>query len=83
MGTLTYAGGKPYGYAGRRGTCHWCGDKLRRERVMAGDADKDDPTYRDERGGWATVQAGKPGAYQNGHFCSLRCGFQWAVRRLS
>jgi hypothetical protein len=83
MGTLTYGGGKPYGYAGRPGTCRWCGDKLRRTRVTAGDSDKANPTYQEEVASWATVMADTPGAYQNGFFCSLRCGFQWAVRRLN
>ncbi len=82
MGTLSYAYGKPFGYRAVPGTCRWCGDKLRYERVGADESDKANPTYREERGGWATVLAVKPGGYQDGVFCTLRCGYQWAVRAL-
>jgi hypothetical protein len=82
VGTLTHSYGKRYGYRGHPGTCRWCGDKLRHERVMADESDKADPTYREERGGWATVLATKAGAYQDDLFCSLRCGYQWAIARL-
>lgn len=59
MGTLSNAGGKPFGFQDRPGTCRWCGDKLRPE--------------------WPGDECG--GYRDNGYFCSLRCGFQWAVRR--
>lgn len=82
MGTISHGYGKPYGYRREPGTCRWCGDRLRYVRVSAHDGDKDDPTYREEAGGWATVRAARPGGYQDGLFCSLRCGYQWAVSRL-
>ena len=82
MGTLSHHFGKPFGYKGNPATCRWCGDTLRHKRVMAGDSDRGDPTYRDE-GGWATVRAARSGGYQDGLFCGLRCGYQWAVRALS
>jgi hypothetical protein len=58
-GTLSSRGGKPAGYIGKAGTCHWCGDRLRPE----------DP-------------GGAGGYRDNGNFCSLRCGYQWAVRQM-
>lgn len=79
-GTLSHGFGKPFGYRHVPGTCRWCGEKLRFRRVMATDADKGNPTYQEERGGWATIRAARPGGYQDGKFCSLRCGYQWAVR---
>lgn len=82
MGTLSYSYGKPFGYRGQPDTCRWCGDKLRYERVTAAESDKANPTYREERYRGATVLATKPGGYQDGFFCSLRCGYQWAVARL-
>jgi hypothetical protein len=83
MGTLSHHYGKPFGYKGLPGTCRWCGEKLRYQRVTADDPNKADPTYKEEPGNWATVRAAKPGGYQDGLFCGLRCGYQWAVRALS
>jgi hypothetical protein len=82
MGTLSYGYGKPYGYKGERGTCRWCGDKLRFIRLVADALDQGNPTYREEPGGYATIQASRPGGYADGLFCTLRCGYQWAVRNL-
>ena len=72
--------GQRYGYRGRPGTCRWCGGKLRYLRVSAGDSDKADPTYRDDPYMGVSVRARLPGGYQDGLFCGLRCGYQWAVR---
>jgi hypothetical protein len=72
----------PFGYAGKEGTCLWCGRRLRYERVMATAADADNPTYRLEgqgAGQWATIEAVKPGGYRDGYFCGLRCAYQFAV----
>jgi len=70
MGTLTWGFGKPYGYAGNPRTCFWCGDRLRREWVT--DPDSATPGAKI----YLTL-----GGYQgNGRFCSLRCGYQYAVR---
>ena len=82
MGTLSYSYGKRYGYQGRPGTCRWCGDKLRYRRVSADESDKANPTYRDDPYQGASVRADRPGGYQDGFFCGLRCGYQWAVRRM-
>ena len=70
---------QPYGYRGEPGTCLWCGRKLRRVRVMADEQDQDDPTYKAEGPGWATVQAATPGVSQNGHFDTQGCGFWFGV----
>lgn len=82
MGTLSYSYGKPYGYQEKPRTCRWCGAKLRYERVKADESDKANPTYRDEPYKGPSVRAVKPGGYQDGHFCSLRCGYQWAAAML-
>jgi len=68
MGTLSYAYGKPFGYHSVPGTCRWCGEKLIRERYLDPAAPLDRTLY----------PAGGYGG--NGKFCSLRCGYQWAVR---
>lgn len=53
-----------FNYDSVKGTCLWCGRKLRRFR------------YRD-----AEHNEGKEwGDYGDGHFCGLRCGYQFAVR---
>jgi hypothetical protein len=80
MGTISHGFGKPFGYTGAPGTCRWCGDKLRYRRVVATDADKGNPTYRADPYSGASIRAAKPGGYQDGKFCGLRCGYQWAVR---
>ena len=82
MGTLSYSYGKPFGYRGVPGTCRWCGQKLRYIRVTADDSDKTDPTYRDAPYSGASIRAAKPGGYQDGLFCTLRCGYQWAIRAI-
>jgi len=82
MGTLSYHNGKQYGYEGKPGTCRWCGDKLRYRRVLASDSDKANPTYRNDPYRGASIRAALPGDYEDGKFCSLRCGYQWAVRAL-
>jgi hypothetical protein len=70
------------GYRGEPSTCRWCGTRLKYVRVSATDADRDDPTYRVEGSGWASKQARLPGAYQDGMFCTLGCGYQWALRNV-
>lgn len=80
MGTISHSYGKPYGYDYRPNTCRWCGDTLRYMQVAATDADKGDPSYRERPYLGATKRAARPGGYQDGKFCSLRCGYQWAVR---
>ena len=82
MGTLSHAGGKPFGYKGRAGTCRWCGDKLRfatfHRSLLPGE------TWEEYHAIPVRQKAerfyDKPGPYGDGKFCSLRCGFQWAVR---
>ena len=57
---------EPYSYDGVKDSCLWCGRKLRAYR------------YRD-----AEHNKGKgkeKGDYGDGHFCGLRCGYQFAVR---
>ena len=75
MGTLTWGFGKPFGYEGKPGTCQWCGDRLRREKAI-------DPKSAEPYPG--NVVLLEQGGYQgNGLFCTLRCGYQWAIRALS
>jgi hypothetical protein len=75
---------RPFNASNKPGTCLWCGRKLEykiladhRERV--GDKTGDEgytvgiyKTVIDER-------ATKPGGYQDGYFCGLRCAYQFAV----
>lgn len=84
MGTLSYSYGKRHGYQGEPNTCHWCGDRLRYERVAATDEDRTDPSYKEAGSSYSrpSKNAPKPGYGGNGIFCSIRCGYQWAVRRL-
>jgi hypothetical protein len=62
------------------GRCRWCGRKLKHRRIIASDADKDNPTYKVEGHHFATIQDALPGGYGDGHFCGLRCGYQFGVR---
>lgn len=74
------ASSKRFGYRGEAGTCLWCGEKLRHERVMADDADKGNPTYKVEGANFATIKAAKAGRYQDDRFCGLGCGYQFGLR---
>lgn len=73
----------PFGYTGKPGTCRWCGRKLRYGTVIATDADKDNPTYKDYGANFATKRATRAGGYQDDRFCGLRCGYQYGVRAAS
>ena len=73
-------------------TCLWCGKKLRWQTrpVETGPAEGESwADYWKRDGGKAKTRAAKPGDYQDGHFCGLRCGYQFGVamadhgRRLS
>ena len=70
---------QPFGATGDPGTCLWCGRKLRYGQVMAADADKGDPMYKEQGVNFATVRAAKPGYYADGLFCGAGCGYQYAV----
>lgn len=72
---------RPYGYAGQPGTCKWCGQRLRRRTWPA-----DKPagiSWNDWYGSPESKRRepayDKPGDYGDGHFCGLRCGYQYAV----
>ena len=73
----------PFGYRGGPGTCKWCGRKLRRLKVLDKTLEQDlitagtRPYEAFER---ALVPAALPGGYHDGHFCGLRCAYQFAVR---
>jgi hypothetical protein len=49
-------------------------------RVIAGDSQRTDPSYKIEGFNFATVKADKAGSYQDGMFCGLRCGYQFGLR---
>lgn len=74
---------RDFGYEGKTGTCLWCGHKLTFKRVMAHDADKDNPTYKVEGAHFATKRAEQAGGYQDDSFCGLRCGYQFGLRLAS
>lgn len=74
------AGWQPFGYEGKPGTCLWCGRKLRYRRVLAGNSDKGNPTYREDGYHFATIQAAQAGAYQDGHFDTMSCGYLFGNR---
>lgn len=72
---------KPFGYQGLPGTCLWCGDRLRYQRVLATDEDRADPSYKPASSYEpATVRAEKPGRYWDGFFCGLGCGYRYGKR---
>ena len=48
---------RPFGFGGDKGTCYWCGVKLRYQ--------------------WDSAK--NVGHYSSGYFCTLRCGFRFAV----
>lgn len=57
---------EPFSYDGVPDSCLWCGRKLRAYRYRGTDHAK---------------EAGlEKGDYGDGHFCGLRCGYQFAVR---
>lgn len=74
---------RPFGYRHIPGTCRWCGATLRYRKVLDEGLER-----RNREAGmpnWqayeqALVRASKAGGYQDGKFCGLRCGYQWAVR---
>ena len=57
---------EPFNYDSVKGTCLWCGRKLR--------------AYRWRHKDYAKAQGKEWGDYGDGHFCGLRCGYQFAVR---
>src|SRR5258708_2541225 len=79
----------PFGYEGKPDTCLWCGRKLRR-RTWQIDEHEAVPHGYHLTGKmvthkiWGkvrrTVAADKPGDYGDGHFCGLRCAYEFAVR---
>jgi len=81
MGTLSYAGGQPFGATGEPGTCLWCGRKLRHQDSIVDSSRRGEPgvTWH-ELGHYATARAELGGHYQDGLFCGLRCGYQFGAR---
>lgn len=74
---------QPFGYEGKPGTCLWCGRRLPRETVLDGRVQEqlrqagvpENQLYE------ASLRpALKTGRYQDGFFCGLRCGYQFAAR---
>ena len=70
----------PFGWRGKPDTCLWCGRKLRFRTVIATDADKDKPTYKEHSPTYATVQADKRGPNQDGLFDTDGCGYLFGQR---
>lgn len=62
-------------------TCLWCGQKLRRRMVQARHLPQSEHFERAARGDKPInePQYDKPGDYGDGHFCGLRCAYQFAV----
>lgn len=56
------------------GNCRWCGRTL----VCKYDEHWNKATGRFDKS--TRRRADKPGSYRDGHFCSLRCGYQFGVR---
>lgn len=57
---------EPFSYEGEPDSCLWCGRKLR--------------AYRWRNEDTAKAMGKERGDYGDGHFCGLRCGYQFAVR---
>lgn len=62
----------PFGATNKPGTCKWCGRKLRRPLQAFDTQDRFIP-----KGQRTTPVYSKPGDYGDGHFCGLRCGYQF------
>lgn len=77
-GTLTYGFGKPFGWTGAPGTCRWCGEKLPRTRVKKWVGWPEGS--RPDASPWRDTGRVEVGYQDNGKFCTLRCGYQWAAR---
>lgn len=73
------ASSRDFGYAGRDGSCLWCGRTLGYERYPATDADRGNPTYQPAVSAYqtATIRAARPGYAGNGFFDTAGCGFQF------
>lgn len=67
---------RPYGYIGQPETCRWCGRTLRWVKSAFTPGNKGVPIPVKERPNMYS----KPGDYGDGHFCGLRCGYQFGVR---
>ena len=67
---------RKFGYEGTPGTCLWCGRKLIYHAVF-----DDTPGAVGKTPYSVPVKRpAKPGQYHDGHFCGLRCAYQYAVR---
>jgi hypothetical protein len=73
---------QPFGYQGEENTCLWCGRPLYFRRVIADDSDKDNPTWQPPKDAysWPTVQAPRRGAYYDGMFDTMGCGYMFGKR---
>lgn len=71
----------PFGYKGEPGTCKWCGRKLRFKMLKDWIGYNDETGKRRPGGPWSKgVRAKLAGSYQDGHFCGLRCGYEFGLR---
>jgi len=68
---------RSFGYKGQPDTCLWCGQKLHRRQVMASEGE---PGAVNAGIGFWVKPAEKPGAYQDGFFCTRGCGYQFGLR---
>lgn len=62
---------RPYGPSGQPDTCLWCGKKLHFHYIYDWSPSSLRPAGR--------VAPAKKGRYHDGYFCSIGCGYQYAV----
>ena len=75
-----------HGDPAKDGNCRWCGRKLRRKTWRIPETEEVPRGYHltgktgNELGRTVrTVAADALGDYQDGHFCGLRCGYEFGV----
>lgn len=84
--------GRRYAYKGEPDTCRWCGRKLIHKPTKLVWKEKivrnfdDDGLIEGSHDAGRHVAVGRValgGAYRDGFFCGLRCGYDYAVTQLS